>query len=145
MLHKPPSSAEPRVPPAPRQPTAWPELPLRLPPRCSRAVPAGTGVSLLPPPLPPPAPGLKFPQRPGRPSSPGEFAGGSHATGRAEGRGRRQRRGVSAAQRGLIPPHSSHQCVVPLNPREPPSPEALLHFAEHESMRKKVLLGGGQP
>lgn len=139
-LGKPPSSVEPRFPPHLAS-----LLSGRSSPCASR--PAAPGQSrlrnggLLPAPSASatPGPGLNSP------SSRGAPAGGSHAIGRAEGRERRQGGGASTAQRGLIPTHSSHQCVVPLNPREPPSPKALLHFAEHELMRKKILLGRGQP
>lgn len=137
----------PHLPPSPGVPP-HPAILLRgrSSPRASR--PAAPGQSRLrnggspccPGLCHPPGPGLRFPRRPGSPASPG-----SPAIGRAAGRERRQRGGVSTAQRSLIPPHSSHQCVVPLNPREPPSPEALLHFAQHELMRKKILLGRGQP
>lgn len=140
--HRPPTPGSPRTPPASCLAGAPPAPPAPLLPGSPGC---GAGVSLLPLPLTPARPGAETPPAPGSPSSAGVFAGGSHALGRAEGRERRQGGGVSTAQRGLIPPHSSHQCVVPLNPREPPSREALLHFAEHELMRKKILVGRGEP
>lgn len=122
--------ASPPLPPQPLRSTA-PRGRRRVPARSGRA--AGTGASpATPAPLLPGSPGcgrrlysappplpLAWPwagdettpptRCPRSPAGPGAFAGGSRAIGRERGRERGQGGVVISAQRGLIPPHSSHQ------------------------------------